>query len=99
MFSSWNYLIDGSTASEGWNTVSGAPASWISAIPGSFPVATGVTQYYYKKFTTTSLSDYSILEVSMITCDGMIVYMNGKKIHSRNMLPMRWIVSLLLQRN
>ena len=85
LFSTWNYLVDGSVAPEGWNTVSGAPGSWESAMPGSFPVATGVTQYYYKKFTTTSMSEYSVLEISVTTRAGMIVYLNGEKIHSMNM--------------
>ena len=83
LYSEWSYLVDGTAAPTGWNTVANAPA-WPTAVPGSFPVATGVTQYYYKKFTVEDISEYAILEVSVVTRAGMVVYLNGERIHSMN---------------
>ena len=84
LFTEWNYLVDGTAAPSGWNTVAGAPSSWQKAMPGSFPVATGITQYYYKKFTSGDLNEFSVLEVSVTTIAGMVVYLNGVMINSMN---------------
>ena len=84
LYSEWSYLVSGDAAPEGWNTLAGAPA-WEKATPGNFPVATGVTQYYYKKFTASSLEDFSGVEISAISKAGLIVYLNGKEISRLNM--------------
>ena len=84
LYSEWSYLVSGDAAPEGWNTLASAPA-WEKATPGNFPVATGVTQYYYKKFTASSLEDFSGVEISAISKAGLIVYLNGKEISRLNM--------------
>ena len=61
----WHYLVDGSAAPSGWNTLSGAPSSWKSARARSFPTARGVTQYYYTKFQITDLSEYASMDMSL----------------------------------
>ena len=84
MYTSWNYLLEG-TAPAGWNTVAGAPADWATAMPGSFPAATSVTQYYYKKFTIENMDSFSMLDVTVNVKAGAIVYLNGQVIRRINM--------------
>ena len=84
LFTEWSYLVDGTPAPSGWNTVSGAP-SWSTAMPGSFPVATGVTQYYYKKFTVSSMSDFALLDITVTVKAGAVIYLNGQEIRRYNM--------------
>ena len=81
----WNYLVDGTAAPAGWNTVDGAPVSWTSATPTHFPTATGVTQYYYKKFDVSSLSAFSSLDIAVNVKAGAIVYLNGHELRRINM--------------
>lgn len=83
-FTEWNYLVDGSEAPSGWNTVSGAPA-WSTAMPKAFPVATGVTQYYYKKFTVESMDEFSTFDVTVSVKAGAIIYLNGQEIRRVNL--------------
>lgn len=84
MFTEWNYLVDGTAAPSDWNTISSAPA-WSTAMPGSFPVATGVTQYYYKKFTIDSMSQFALMDITVTMKAGGIVYLNGQEIRRYNM--------------
>ena len=84
MYTSWNYLLEGA-APTGWNTLASAPADWASAMPGSIPAATSVTQYYYKKFTIENLSSFSMLDISVNVKAGAIVYLNGQVIRRINM--------------
>jgi hypothetical protein len=80
----WNYLVDGSAAPSGWNTVTGAP-EWSAARAGNYPAATGVTQYYYKKFTVESLDAFSVLDIGVNVKAGAVVYLNGEEIRRINM--------------
>ena len=84
MYTSWNYLLEG-TAPTGWNTLASAPADWASAMPGSIPAATGVTQYYYKKFTIENMDSFSMIDISVNVKAGAIVYLNGQVIRRVNM--------------
>ena len=81
----WNYLVDGTAAPSGWNTLSGAPSSWETERPGQFPVASGVTQYYYTKFQITDLTEFSTLDIAVNVKAGVIVYLNGKEIRRYNL--------------
>ena len=85
LYSEWSYLVTGDAAPEGWNTLTGAPTTWEKATPGNFPVATGVTQYYFKKFTVSEMEDFSGVEISAISKAGLIVYLNGVEISRLNM--------------
>ena len=81
----WSYLIDGSAAPSGWNTVNGAPSSWSTAMPYALPAATGVTQYYYKKFEVSSLTGFASVDLSVNVKGGAIVYLNGHEIRRVNL--------------
>ena len=84
LFSEWSYLVSGEAAPQNWNTVAGAPA-WEKAAPGSFPVPQGVTAYYYKKFTVSSLEEFSGVEISSVSRAGLVVYLNGAELSRLNM--------------
>ena len=81
----WHYLVDGSAAPSGWNTLSGAPSSWKSARARSFPTARGVTQYYYTKFQITDLSEYASMDITVTVRAGVVVYLNGEEIRRYNL--------------
>ena len=81
----WHYLVDGSTAPSGWNTLHGALSSWKVARARSFPVARGVTQYYYTKFQITDLSEYSSMDITVTVRAGVVVYLNGEEIRRYNL--------------
>ena len=81
----WHYLVDGSSAPSGWNTLSGAVSSWKVSRARYFPPATGVTQYYYTKFQITDLSEYSSLDITVTVRAGVVVYLNGEEVRRYNL--------------
>ena len=81
----WNYLVDGTAAPSGWNTLSGAPSSWETARPGQIPVAGGTTQYYYTKFQITDLTEYATMDITVNVKAGVVAYLNGEEIRRYNM--------------
>ena len=81
----WNYLVDGTAAPSGWNTLSGAPTNWESARPGQLPAASGVTQYYFSKFEISDLTEFSSMDIAVNVKAGVIVYLNGEEIRRYNL--------------
>ena len=83
-WSTWSYLNEGS-APEGWNTLSGAPASWASAMAVDLPAGTGITQYYYIKFTTANMIPFSVMDIGVNVRGGAVIYLNGLEVRRINM--------------
>ena len=81
----WNYKVDGTAAPSGWNTLSGAPSNWETERPGQFPVASGVTQYYFTKFQIADLTEFASMDITVNVKAGVIVYLNGVEIRRYNL--------------
>ena len=96
-WTTWSYLYDDS-APEGWNTLSGAPASWATAMTVDLPAGNGITQYYYTKFTTTSVSAFATMDIAVNVRGGAVIYLNGQEVRRINM-PQGTITSTTLASN
>ena len=81
----WSYLVDGTAAPAGWNTLSGAPSNWETQRPGQFPAASGVTQYYFTKFQIEDLTEFASMDIAVNVKAGVVVYLNGVEIRRYNL--------------
>ena len=97
-WTTWSYLTDGTAAPEGWNTLSGAPASWSTAMTVDIPAGSGITQYYYTKFSSANMKPFSVMDISVNLRGGAVVYLNGQEVRRINM-PEGAITSTTLANN
>ena len=97
-WTTWSYLTDGTAAPEGWNTLSGAPASWSTAMTVDIPAGSGITQYYYTKFTAANMKPFSVMDIGVNLRGGAVVYLNGQEVRRINM-PEGAITSTTLANN
>ncbi|CBK21360.2 uncharacterized protein [Blastocystis hominis] len=81
----WSYLVDGTAAPAGWNTLSGAPSNWETQRPGQFFAASGVTQYYFTKFQIEDLTEFASMDIAVNVKAGVVVYLNGVEIRRYNL--------------
>ena len=97
-WTTWSYLTDGTAAPEGWNTLSGAPASWSTAMAADLPAGNGITQYYYVKFTAANTKPFSVMDISVNLRGGAVIYLNGQEVRRINM-PQGEVTSTTLANN
>lgn len=81
----WHFLVDGSAAPTGWNTLDAAPVAWRTAKEGFVPAAQGITGYYYSTFDGSTVGDAALLDVVVRVQAGAVVYLNGQEIRRVNL--------------
>ena len=80
----WWFLVDGTAAPDGWNTVQGAQ-NWLSSKGGVLPPTEGITSYYYTRFNGADANSYALMDVIMNVSAGAVAYLNGREIRRVNL--------------
>ncbi len=100
MGSDWKYLDDGSDQETGWSASSFNDNSWASG-PAQLGYGDGdeatevsygpnrrdkyVTTYFRHTFNVSNPSTYTVLRLSVIRDDGIVVYLNGTEVFRDNL--------------
>jgi hypothetical protein len=97
---SWKYLDNGTNQSSAWRSLSFNDGTWKTGNAelgygdggeatvvsyGTSSTNKFITTYFRKKFTLSSTSGITGLELSMVRDDGAVVYLNGVEIYRNNM--------------
>lgn len=90
----WNYLNDGSNQNTAWYGTSYSETGWTSNAPSTFYYGeslTGtllpsnpITTYFRKTFNITSVNSYNSFDISIVSDDGAVIYVNGVEISTRD---------------
>jgi len=93
--SNWSYLNDGSNQGIAWSATNFSESVWTTNSPATFYfgeslsgtllTSNPITTYFRKTFSITGLSSYGSFDISIISDDGAIVYVNGVEVGRDNM--------------
>ena len=80
---SWLGLISG-RPSKKWNEPGADLSSWTSYTSGELGTWSQATVYMVRRFTIDDVMDYPLIEFGIYYRDGLVVYLNGNVVYTRN---------------